>query len=61
MKPNTPMVSPVGISSAAIGYNVISQIILAEQAYCAVRYINWSPRAELQDWILEMCLDWDRK
>lgn len=55
------MVSPVGISSAAIGNNVISQIILAEETYCAVRYTNWSPRVELQDWILEMCLDWDRK
>lgn len=55
------MVSPVGISSAAIGNNVIFQIILAEQAYCAVRYTNWSPREELHDWILEMCLDWDRK
>jgi len=36
---------PVGISSAATGSNVISQIILAEGTVLC--YANWSQRAEL--------------
>lgn len=55
------MLSPVGISSAAVGSSMISQIMLSEGAYCAVCYTNWSPRAELWEWIVELGLDWDRK
>lgn len=43
------MMSPVDISSAAIQSNLISQIILAEGAHCAVHYTDWSPTTELQD------------